>query len=49
MATLLGNIFSTNEKIVSQCENKTLGSTAEMVVIQFDQEKFEQHKPSVCA
>jgi len=27
---------------VSQCDNQTLGSTAETLVIQFDQEKFEQ-------
>jgi len=42
MVTLLGNTFSTNEKLVLQCDNQTLGSTAEMLVIQFDQEKFEQ-------
>jgi len=37
-----GKTFSTNEKAVSQCDDKTLGFTAEMLVIQFDQEKFEQ-------
>ena len=43
MVTLLGTIFSTNEKIVSQCNNQTLKSTAVVVIIEFDQEKFEQH------
>jgi len=42
MATPLGNFFSANEKIMSQCDDETLGSTAETLVIQFDQEKFEQ-------
>ena len=42
MATSLGKIFSTNEKIVSQYDNQTLGSTAEMVVIEFNQEKFNE-------
>jgi len=42
IATPLGKIFSTNEKIVSQCDNQTLESTAEILVIHFDQKKFEQ-------
>ena len=42
MAALLGTFFSTNEKIVSQCDDEALGSTAETLVIQFDQKKFEQ-------
>ena len=42
MVTPLGNIFSTNEKMVSQCDNQTLGSTAKSLVIHVDQEKFEQ-------
>jgi len=42
MATLLGNTFSTNEKVMSQCDDQTLGSIVEMLVIQFPQEKFEQ-------
>ena len=42
MVTLLETSFSTNEKVVSQCDNKTLGSTIEMLVIKFDQHKFEQ-------
>ena len=37
IATLLGNPFSINEKVVSQCDDQTLGSTAEMLIIQFDQ------------
>jgi len=36
IATPLWTTFSTNEKVVSQCDNQTLGSTAEMLVIQFD-------------
>ena len=42
MATLLESIFFNNKKMVSQCDDETLGSTAETRVIQFDQEKFEQ-------
>ena len=42
MATPLGNSFSTDEKEVSQCDDKTLGSYAEQLVIDFDQEKFEK-------
>ena len=41
-ATPLGKVFFNNKKTVPQCDNETLGSTAEMLVIQFDQEKFEQ-------
>ena len=48
-----GTSFSTNEKVVSQCDDKTLGSTVEILLIQFDQEKFELllslGKPSVRA
>ena len=39
MATPLGNCFSTAENQVSQCD---IGSTAETLVIHFDQERFEQ-------
>jgi len=35
--TPLENSFSTNEKVVPQCDNKTPRSTAEMLVIEFDQ------------
>ena len=42
MATPLGNKFSTAENQVSQCGDQTLGSTAETLVINFDQEKLEQ-------
>jgi len=41
MATLLGSVFSTNEKAVAQADLKLLGSTVESLVIEFDQEKFE--------
>ena len=42
MTTPLGTIFSTNKKMVLQCNNLTHESTAEILVIHFDQEKFEQ-------
>jgi len=41
MATLLGNYFSTAENQVSQCDDQILGSTAETLIIHFDQEKFD--------
>ena len=40
--TPLGETFSTAENAVLQCDNQTLRSTAETLVIQFDYEKFEQ-------
>ena len=43
MAIRLGNAFSTNEKVVSQCDNQTLRFSVEMLDINFDQEKFEEH------
>jgi len=42
MATPLGSAFSTAENQVSQCDDLTLGSIAETLVIYFDQERFEQ-------
>ena len=42
MATPLGNLFLNNKKTVIQCGDETLGFTTETLVIQFDQEKFEQ-------
>ena len=42
MATPLGTIFSTAKSQVSQCDIHTLESTAETLVIHFDQEKFEK-------
>lgn len=42
MAIPLGIFFFNNKNMVSQCDGETLGFTAEMLVIQFDQEKFEQ-------
>ena len=41
MATPLENTFSTNEKVLSQHDNQTLESSVEMLVIYFEQEKFE--------
>ena len=42
MATLLGTLFSAADNQVSQCDDQTFGSIAETLVINFDQEKFEQ-------
>ena len=42
MATLLGKVFFNKKKTVLQCDDETLGFTAETLIIQFDQEKFEQ-------
>jgi len=38
----LGMTFSSNEKVVSECDDQTLGFTTEMLVIQFDQERIGQ-------
>ena len=42
MATPLGTLFSAADNQVSQCDDQTFGSIAETLVINFDQEKFEQ-------
>ena len=42
MATLLENAFPNVENQVSQCDDQTLGSIAEKLVIHFAQERFEQ-------
>ena len=42
MVTPLGKFFLTNKKIMSQCDYESFASTAETLIIQFDQEKFEQ-------
>jgi hypothetical protein len=42
MATSLGSSFSTDEKEVSQCDNKSIGDNAEILVIEFNQDKFEE-------
>jgi len=54
MATRLWNVFFNNKKMVSQCDAKTLGSIAEILVILFDQERYTNplggwHKPRQCA
>ena len=55
MATPLGIVFSTAENQVSQCDDQTFWSIAEMLVIHFDQERFEQllsgvaQAPYMCA
>ena len=42
MATPLGSFFSIDEKEVSQCNNKSIGDNAEILVIEFNQDKFEE-------
>ena len=42
MSTLLGNTFSTDEKVVAQADLKLIGSTVESLIVEFDQEKFKQ-------
>ena len=42
MTTPLGTVFSTVENQVSQCDDQTFGSIAEMLAIHFNQERFEQ-------
>ena len=42
MVTLLGTAFSTAENQLSQCDDQTLGSIAETLVINFNQDKFKQ-------
>ena len=42
MATPLGTIFSTDEKIVAQTDVKFLGSMVESLVVEFNQERFEE-------
>jgi len=42
IATLLGIVLFNTKKTISQCYDQTLGSTVETLVIQFDEENFEQ-------
>jgi len=43
MATSLGNtFFSTDEKAIAQANLKLIGPIVESLVVEFDQEKFEQ-------
>jgi len=42
MATLLGKAFSTIENVVSQCDDQTLVSIVETLIINFDEKMFEQ-------
>ena len=42
MATPLGSAFSTDEIVVSQCDNKSVGDDVEILVIEFNQDKFEE-------
>jgi len=42
MATPLGNVFSTDEKAIAQVDFKLLGSTVESLIVEFNQEKFEE-------
>ena len=49
MATQLGNFFFDDKKITPQCDDESLGSTIETLVIQFDQEKLEQLLSEGCS
>jgi len=55
MATPLGNVFSTAENQVSQCDDQTFEAIIEMLVIHFDQKRFEHFSlgvaqaPYMCA
>ena len=42
MAAPLGINFSTDEKVVTQANVKLIGSTVESLIVEFDQQKFEQ-------
>ena len=47
MATLLGTIFSTDENAVAQADVQLLGKTVESIIVEFNQEKFEEFFPQV--
>ena len=49
MVTPLGMTFSTDKKEVSQCDNKSVGDNAEILVIEFNQDKFEEMISQECA
>ena len=42
MTTPLGTTFSTDKKVVAQTDLKFIGSTIESLIVELDQEKFEQ-------
>jgi len=42
MATTVGEIFSTTEKIVAQHDDVAVGDMVETLVIEFDQDKYEE-------
>ena len=42
MMTPLGHVFFNKKEMVSLWNDETLGSNAKILVIQFDQERFEQ-------
>jgi hypothetical protein len=42
MVTIVGKTFSTNEKVVSQHDKIAMGDMAETLVIEFDQDKYEE-------
>ena len=42
MVTPLGTFFFSNKKTVSQCDEQIIGTITETLVINFDQEKFDQ-------
>ena len=49
MATLLGTTFSTDKKEVSQCDNKFVYDNVNILVIEFNQDKFEKMISQDCA
>ena len=42
LATTVGEIFSTTEKIVAQHDKVAVGDMAETLVIEFDQDRYEE-------
>lgn len=42
MVTLLGTTFSSDEKVIAQYDEVSIGSTKKTLVIQFDQTAYEE-------
>ena len=42
MATMLGNIYYTDEEMVAQSDTELLGSMVEYLVVEFNQERYEK-------
>jgi len=43
MATPLGTTFSTDEQVVPQGDVTFMGKTAESLIVEFDQAKYEEY------